>query len=121
MHRIKKKLEPSAADTEPITNLRREGKALQIETIDQHSEFTESASLFDYEKSKSTAFSTLDYFSWVIYSYIVAVTCLGDAPNSDLRFNVFKPHNIAGKPKLFEKNISRFEYYFGSIILVDTH
>ena len=28
-----KKMEPSAADTEPITNLRREGKALQIETI----------------------------------------------------------------------------------------
>ena len=49
MHRIKKKLEPSSADTEsePITNLRREGKALQIETIDQDSEFTESASLFD--------------------------------------------------------------------------
>ena len=77
MHRIKKKLEPSAADTEPITNLRREGKALQIETIDQDSEFTESASLFDYEKSKSTASSTLNYFSWVIYSYIVAVACLG--------------------------------------------
>ena len=107
MHRIKKKLEPSAADTEsePIANLRLEGKALQIETIDQNSEFTESASLFDYEKSKSTASSTLDYFSWVIYSYIVllAVTCLGDAPNSDLTFNVFKPHNIAGKPKPFEK------------------
>ena len=51
MHRIKKKLEPSAADTEPITNLRRRGKALQIETIDQDSEFTESASLLDYEKS----------------------------------------------------------------------
>ena len=52
---------------------------------------------------------------------IIAVTCLGDAPNSDLTFNVFKPHNIAGKPKPFEKNISRFEYRFGSIILVDTH
>ena len=86
MHRIKKKLEPSATDTEPITNLRREGKALQIETIDQGSEFTESASLFDYEKSKSTASSTLNYFSWVIY--VVAVTCLGDAPNSELTFNV---------------------------------
>ena len=60
MHRIKKKLEPSAADFEPITNLRREGKALQIETIDQDSEFTESESLFDYEKSKSTASSTLN-------------------------------------------------------------
>ena len=24
---------------------------------------------------------------------------LGDAPNSDLTFNVFKPHNIALKPK----------------------
>ena len=96
MHRIKKKFEPSAADTEPITNLRREGKALQIETIDQDSEFTESASLFGYEKSKSTAYSTLNYFSWVIliYSCIVAVTCLGDAPNSDLTFNVFKPHMI---------------------------
>ena len=105
MHRIKKKLEPSAADTEPITNLRRRGKALQIETIDQDSEFTESASLFDYEKSKSTASSTLNYFCCIIYSYIVAVTCLGDAPNSDLTFNVFnfKPHNIAGKPKPFEK------------------
>ena len=80
MHWIKKKLEPSAADTEPITNLRREGKALQIETIDQGSEFTESASLFDYEKSKSTSSSTLDYFSWVIQAiYVVAVTCLGDA------------------------------------------
>ena len=101
MHRIKKKLEPSAADTEPITNLRRD---LQIETIDQDSEFTESASLFDYEKSKSTASSTLNYFSLVIlYSYIVAVTCLGDAPNSDLTFNEFKPHNIAGEPKPFEK------------------
>ena len=120
MHRIKNKLEPSAADTQPITNLRREAKALQIETIDQDSEFTESASLFDYEKSKSTASSTLNYFSWVIYNYIliIAVTCLGDAPNSDL---TFKPHNIAGKPKPFEKNISRFEYRFGSIILVDTH
>ena len=84
MHRIKRKLEPSAADTEPITNLHREGKGLQIETIDQDSEFTES-----------TASSRLNYFSWVI----VAVTCLGDAPNSDLPFNVFKPHNIAGKPK----------------------
>ena len=31
-------------------------------------------------------------------------------------------YNIAGKPKPFEKkNISRFEYRFGSIILVDTH
>ena len=67
MHRIKKKLESSAADTEPIINLRREGKALQIEAINQDSEFTESASLFDYEKSKSTASSTLNYFSWVIY------------------------------------------------------
>ena len=69
MHRIKKKLEPNAADTEPIsiTNVRRLGKALQIETIDQDSEFTESESLFDYEKSKSTASSTLNYyFSWVI-------------------------------------------------------
>ena len=94
MHRIKKKLEPRAADTEPITNLRREGKALQIETIDQDSEFTESASLFDHEKSISTVSSTLNYFSWVIYSYIVAVACLGDAPNSDLTFNVFKPHII---------------------------
>ena len=103
MHRVKKKLEPSAADTEPITNLRREGKALQIETIDQDSEFTESASLFDYEKCESTASSTLNYFSWVIYSYIVAVTCLGDAPNLDLKFNVFKPHNVAGKSKPFEK------------------
>ena len=79
---------------------------MQIETIDQDSEFTESASLLDYEKSKSTASSTLNYFSWVIlYSYIVAVTCLGDAPNSDLTFNVFKPHNIAGKPKPFEKTL----------------
>ena len=67
MHRIKKKLEPSAADTEPITNMRRERKALQIETIDQDSEFTESVSFFDYEKSKTTASSTLNYyFSWVI-------------------------------------------------------
>ena len=67
MHRIKKKLEPSAADTEPITNVRRECKALQIETIDQDSEFTESETLLDYEKSKSTASSTLNYyFSWVI-------------------------------------------------------
>ena len=96
-------MEPSAADTEPITNLRRLGKALQIETIDQDSEFTESASLFDYEKSKAATSSTLNYFSWVIYSYIVAVTCLGDAPNSDLTFNIFKPHNTAGKPKPFEK------------------
>ena len=92
--RIKKKLEFSAADTEPITNLCREGKALQIETVDKDSEFTESESLFDYEKSKSSASSTLNYFSWVIYSYIVAVTCLGDAPKSDLTFNVFKPHII---------------------------
>ena len=52
MHRIKKKLEPSAADTEPITHVRRERKALQIETIDHDSEFTESESLFDYEKSE---------------------------------------------------------------------
>ena len=125
MHRIKRKLELSAADTEPITNSYREGKALQIETIDQDSEFTEFESLFDYEKSKSTAPSTLNYFSWVI----VAVTCLGDAPKPDLTFNVFKPHNIAGKPKpskdyllqLEKKNISQFEYRFGSIILVDTH
>ena len=103
MHRIKKKLEPSAADTEPITNLCREALQIEtIETIDQDSEFTESASLFDYEKSKSTASSTSNYFSWVIYSYIVAVTRLGDAPNSDLTFNVFKPHTIAGKPKPFE-------------------
>ena len=50
MHRIKKKLVPSAADTEPITNLRRERKAFQIETIDQDSEFTESASLFITKK-----------------------------------------------------------------------
>ena len=103
MLRIKKKLEPSTADTEPSTNLRREGKTLQIETIDQDSEFAESAFLFDYEKSKPTAPSTLNYFSWVIYSYIVAVTCLRDAPYSDLTFNVFKPHHIAGKPKPFEK------------------
>ena len=96
-------MEPSATDTEPITNLRGRGKALQIETIDQDSEFTESTSLFDYEKSKSTASSTLNNFSWIIYSYIVAVTCLGDAPNSDLTFNVFKPHNTAGKPKPSEK------------------
>ena len=120
MHRIKRKLEPSAADTEPITNLRREGKALQIETID--SEFTESESLFDYEKSKSTASSTLNYFSWVIGG----VKCLGDAPNSDLPFNVIKLHNISGKPKpsedyLLEENSSRFEYRFGYIILADTH
>ena len=67
MHRIKKKLEPSAADTEPITNVHRERKALQIETFDHDSEFTESESLFDYEKSKSTASLTLNYyFSWVI-------------------------------------------------------
>ena len=79
MHRMKKKMEPSADDTEPITNLRREGKALQIETVDKDSQFTESESLFDHEKSKSTASSTLNYFSWVIYIYIVAVTCLGDA------------------------------------------
>ena len=52
MHRIKRKLEPSAADTEPITNLHREGKALQIETIDQDSELTESESLFDCEKKQ---------------------------------------------------------------------
>ena len=68
--RIKKKLEPSDADTEGITDLRREGKALQIETIDQDSEFTESESLFDYEKSKSTASSTLNYFSWVIVAEV---------------------------------------------------
>ena len=60
MNRIKKKLEPSAADTESITNLGRESKALQIETIDQDSEFTESESLFDIEKSKSTASLTLN-------------------------------------------------------------
>ena len=67
MHQIKKKLEPSTADTEPIKNVCRERKAIQIETIDQDFEFTESESLFDYEKSKSTAFSTLNYyFSWVI-------------------------------------------------------
>ena len=67
MHRIKKKLEPSAADAQPITNVRRERKALQTETIDQNSEFTESESLFDYEKNKSTASSTLNYYSsWVI-------------------------------------------------------
>ena len=67
MHRIKKKLEPIAADTEPITNVRRERKALQIEIVDQDSEFTESETLFDYKKSKSTAFSKLNYyFSWVI-------------------------------------------------------
>ena len=52
-------------DTEPITDLRREGKALQIETIDQDLEFTESESLFDDEKSKSTASSILNDFSWV--------------------------------------------------------
>ena len=98
-------MEFSAADTEPITYLRCEDIALQIETIYQDSEFTESASLFDYEKSKSTVSSTFNYFSWVIYSYIVAVTCLGDVPNSDLTFNIFnfKRHNIAGKPKPFEK------------------
>ena len=67
MHRIKKKLKPSTADTEPITNVCRERKAIQIETIDQYSEFTESESLFNYEKSNSTASSTLNYdFSWVI-------------------------------------------------------
>ena len=109
---------------EPITNLHREGKALQIEAIDQNSEFTESESLFDYEKSKSTASSILNYLSSVIL--IAAVTCLGDTPNSDLAFNVFKPYNIAGKPKpskdyQLEKGISRFEYRFGSIILVHTH
>ena len=79
-------------------------------------------SLFDYERSKSTASSSLNYFSWVI----AAVTCLGDAPNLDLTFNAFKPHNTAGKPKpskdyLLEKSISRFEYRFESIILVHTH
>ena len=63
MHRIKKKLEPSTADTAPITNVCRERKAIQIETIDQDSEFTEFESLFDYEKSKSTVNY---YFSWVI-------------------------------------------------------
>ena len=41
-------------------------------------------------------------------------------------YYVCKPHNIAGKPKpskdcLLENNISRFEYRFGSIILVDIH
>ena len=66
----------------------------------------------------------LNYLSSVIL--IAAVTCLGDAPNSDLAFNVFKPYNIAGKPKpskdyQLEKSISRFEYRFGSIILVHTH
>ena len=67
MHRIKKELEPSAANIEPITNVRRERKTLQIETIDQDSEFTDTETLFDYEKSKSTASSTLNYyFSWVI-------------------------------------------------------
>ena len=67
MHRMKKNLEPRAADTEPITNVRRERKALQIETNDQDSEFTESETLFDYEKSKSTASSKLNYyFSLVI-------------------------------------------------------
>ena len=67
MHRIKKKLEPSAADTQSITNVRRERKDLLTETIDQDSEFTESESLFDYEKNKSTACSTLNYYSsWVI-------------------------------------------------------
>ena len=67
MHRIKKKLKPSIADTEPITNVCRERKAIQIETIDQDSEFTESESLFDYEKNNLTAPSTLNYyFSWVI-------------------------------------------------------
>ena len=80
MHRIKKKLEPSAADTEPITSLRCEDKSLQIEAIDQNSELIESESLFDHEESKSAASSTFNYFSWVIG----AVTCLGDAPNSDL-------------------------------------
>ena len=62
MHRIKKKLGPSATDTEPITNVCRERKALQIETIDQDSEFTESESLFDYEKSKSIASLTLNHY-----------------------------------------------------------
>ena len=67
MHRIKKKLKPSTADTEPITNACRERKAVQIQTIDQDFEFTESESLFDYEKSYLTASSTLNYyFSWVI-------------------------------------------------------
>ena len=103
MHRIKRKLEPSAANTEPITNSHREGKALQIETIDQDSE-----SLFDYEKSKSTGSSTLNYFSWVI----VAVTCLRDAPNSDLTFNVFKPHNITGKPKPSKDYLLQLEKKF---------
>ena len=112
MHRIKRKLEPGAADTEPITNSHRESKALQIETIDQDSEFTESESLFDYEKSKSTASSTLNYFSRVIYSYIVAVTCLRDAPNSDLTFNVFKPHNITGKPKPSKEYLLQLEKKF---------
>ena len=59
-------MEPSAADTEPITNLRREGKALKVETIDQDSVFTESESLFDDERSKSNASSTLNAFSWII-------------------------------------------------------
>ena len=108
MHRIKRKLELSAADTEPITNSHREGKALQIETIDQDSEFTESESLFDYEKSKSSASSTLNYFSWVI----VAVTCLRDALNSDLTFNVFKPHNITGKPKPSKDYLLQLEKKF---------
>ena len=103
MHRIKKKLEPSAADTEPITNLRCEGKALQIETIDQDSEFTESASLFDYEKSKSTASSTLNYFSWVIYS---SGNILRRCPKFGFHIKCIQTsYNIAG-------NISRFEYRF---------
>ena len=33
MHQIKKKLEFSAADTEPITNLRREGKAYKLKLL----------------------------------------------------------------------------------------
>ena len=97
MHRMKKKLEPKAADTEPIsiTNLRREGKALQIETIDQDSEFTESESLFDYEKKQINRIFDVKLF----FLAMVAVTFLGDAPNLDLTFNVVKPHNIARKPK----------------------
>ena len=76
-------MEPSAADTEPITNVRRERKALQIETIDQDSEFTESETLFDYEKINRIFDIKLLFF----LGNIIAVTCLGDTPNSDLTFN----------------------------------
>ena len=101
MHRIKKKLESSAADTEPITNLRRLGKALQIETIDQDSEFTESASIFDYEKSKSTASSTLNYFSCVIYSRARKLFGHLNVRRCDFNINIIIPTR---KPLLSVKN-----------------